>query len=624
MKKIIDAVKKLPADHRDFLSKSLKIEGRAARKDETLVSSLLNHVGIHSVFSRLTTPELQIMALVLRENNGITYGEIEKQLRLNSSMVEELANRLSMKLLVFVLKNRQRLHNKLDKIYLHDEIRALLNPMEPDTLRRQMEMTLQRLSAPVMKPNDSLKRIMGRSPSIKFVESLFSFGGIASYDEVREALPAENTGAFINDLMGKGIISLYHTLSPSFQTYILLNPDTMPAMTEVHHGIRSSDHINNHHHFLLNMMFTFDSVSSFGLFLTKQNEFRKIDKKRIEDSLLRVYGIDGNPVDPGKMMRLCLHAYAQLRCTSLKRDAVVISMKPLEKELDNPIKLLARVVRQGSAHESDDNWFGPPMYIPPAESMYGIIETLARLNQGLYSRLMLINTASALLSMGYTMETVKDVRDTALKRFKSAMQLLCIYGAVEISGRTCRLTDIGQELLAKISKNRRVTTEKQETVIKKIYINPDFSVVIPKHEVPSDAIYHLLTHSEVVKDDVVLHVRISRNSVVRAGKRGMNQENFINTLQRHAKSEIPQNLSFLLREWANQTIRVRITEATLLYSSHPELIDEIEYDEQKKQILERLTPHYAIIDRSQLDVILKKAQKKDAIITLFDDGAASG
>ena len=37
-------------------------------------------------------------------------------------------------------------------------------------------------------------------------------------------------------------------------------------------------------------------------------------------------------------------------------------------------------------------------------------------------------------------------------------------------------------------------------------------------------------------------------------------------------------------------------------------------------IIERLAPHYALIERKSLDHIVRAAQKKDAVITLFEDG----
>jgi hypothetical protein len=210
-------------------------------------------------------------------------------------------------------------------------------------------------------------------------------------------------------------------------------------------------------------------------------------------------------------------------------------------------------------------------------------------------------------------------RDEELSEFNSGLRLLALCGILESTAAGIALSETGLEASARLIKGRKVP-EKEPRTQKNIYINPDFTVIIPKSETPPDACYQILAHTELIKDDVILHTRISKASIVKAGKRGMKQDEFIAALERHAKNKIPQNLSFLLHEWSNQTARINIMDATLIHSTHPSLIDEISYGGPSMGIIERISPHYAIIDRSCIDQIVKLAQKKDALITLFEEG----
>jgi len=622
MKKIIDAVKKLPADTRDSIVKALKLSKSAARRDESLVSSLLSPGGLNTLLTGIGHSELQVLNAAYREENGITYGESEKNLKINYAAVEEIAVRLQKTLMVYVLKNRQRLHNKLDKIYLYPEIRGVINPLTPKILEEHLSRCVKLLRDPRPPAKNPLGGTARQSLSMKMLETLYCMGGLATYEELYESVPGENRDQAFSELTGSAL-RLYHSLSHPFRTYAMLNPEYLPFLAEKIHGIRSVDRVNNHYHFILNLLFTFDSVSSFGLFLTKQSDFRKIDRKRIEDSLLKIHGPDGVPVDPARIMKLCLHVFRQLKCLSLKRDAVVISLRSLEKDLENPLRMLLKVLRTGGPPDQNEPLFTSPVPFYPTEVYCGLMEILLRTGHCAYSRLMMLYTMTELTAPANADIDLLSVRDRSLRRFKNAMLLLCVFGVIEIKERKCALTDIGMDLAAKIVKSRKPAQERNGADERKIYINPDFSVMIPKHEVPSEAIYHILSHSDVVKDDVVLHARISRQSVVRASKRGMNHDEFLATLERYSKNDIPQNLNFLLREWANQTVRIKISDATLIYTSHPEFFDELETETGKSAIIERISAHYAILDRRLLDGILKKAQKKDAVISLFEEEGES-
>ena len=155
---------------------------------------------------------------------------------------------------------------------------------------------------------------------------------------------------------------------------------------------------------------------------------------------------------------------------------------------------------------------------------------------------------------------------------------------------------------------------------KKTYnINPDFTLIIPAHELASETLYHLLTHTDITKNDVIINAVISKSAIVRAQKRGMSLSRFLEALELYSKNELPQNLDFLLREWSNQTININISQHILLTSSHPEFIDELMLGITKEGIVERISPTYAMVKKDYIDEIIKVARKKDAVISLFNE-----
>jgi len=100
----------------------------------------------------------------------------------------------------------------------------------------------------------------------------------------------------------------------------------------------------------------------------------------------------------------------------------------------------------------------------------------------------------------------------------------------------------------------------------------------------------------------------------------MNFEKFIATLRKYAKNEIPQNLEFLLDDWTRQTISINITRPVLLYSSHPNYIDELMYGAASKAVRERISENHVILNRENIDDVVKFSKKFDVKLNIFEEG----
>jgi len=209
-------------------------------------------------------------------------------------------------------------------------------------------------------------------------------------------------------------------------------------------------------------------------------------------------------------------------------------------------------------------------------------------------------------------------RNSYSEKIDMTLTLLYLLGLIEEKHGTIHFSDIANKVIHKIA--NVPLHEKPEPNYKKcIYINPDFTLMIPSEELPSEAVYFLLTHTEVNNDDVVLNCIINRSALVQAYKRGVELPHFMNTLEKYSKNEIPQNLTFLIKDWLKQTVKIEVKDTILLHASHPSFIQEMLVGRKKKTIVEQISPHYAIIDKDHLEDIVKIAKANDALISLFEN-----
>ncbi len=620
MKKISDAARNLTGEDANKLAELLNIEALPKDAGREAAGSILTHVGFHLLLGSLSREELQVLGMALLDENGVTYGDIDKTLKMDGAAIEKISTSLAGKLLVYVLKNRQRLHNKLDKIYIYPEIRSMLHPFDERFIKEYVDGVRAALNRPG-EPGAAGPAPRRHRGATRILRALFENGGFMELDELLASDARGHIEDGLNFLAENGMVALRHRLEDPFATYLFIAPGLYPALAaERSEAAPAGRIVSNGYYFLLNMLTVFDVVSSSGLFITRQREFRKIDWKRLSDTLLTVHERAGDPLSPDALLRLCLYVFHRLKCVRIKRDAVVISLSGLEKEIDAPLRLLVRIMRSPLDEEIDDHLFAPPFQMPRPETLSRLCDIVlhhgGENESSLFARFVMRSLSG---SDPQAPEGLTRVRTEAVRQYHSGIRMLCLFGITETKGDSVLLSDIGMEAAAKLSKTRRTAVERQETDARRVYINPDFTLIIPRREVPAEALYLLAAHSDIVKDDLMLHTRISRNSVVRADKRGMSHLEFIASLEKYARNGIPQNLGFLLNEWSAQTVRIRITDVTLLHCSHPGVIDEMLLA-TNNGIIERLAPHYAIIERKSLDHIVRAAQKKDAVITLFEDG----
>ncbi len=614
MKEISESIKKLsPEDFKD-LGARLQLKNKSKRD---LVSALSTVTGMHTLLKSLDATCHRILMVVYGSPDGVTFVEIQKELKLEIPVIEKTADILSRNLLIYTIKNRQMLNTKMDKAYGILEIAGLLRIVEPKALTDRLHKNFLHLET--QKQHPEFEKILKDREIQAFLKFMAESGCIVTLDAARDRLPQKSAEKIIAGLISQNIIYLYQCYRPEFNSYLILQDkiSSSLAVLDEHDDARKKLKVSNRYFQINNILNAFDIISTFGLFLTKQQEFRKIDIRRISEAMLPLRDPNGTDLPTEESAQLSMFILNRLGCLKLNKDIAAISLFELRNELEQPLQLMKRILKSSGGSGPYEAFFKPPFEIPSYDFIKSIIKLLYKLKSATYGYLkitILTRSLSEASERTFT-DSLLDLQDE-LERFGTVMNFLCIMGVIDINSGRITLSDIGRDIACQMLKTY---TEEPAPASKNIYINPDFTLIIPAQELPSEALYHLLTHTDIIKHDVIINTVISRPAIVRAQKRGMSLNRFLETLELYSKNELPQNLDFLLREWSNQTINIKISQHILLTSSHPEFIDELLLGIAKEGIIERISQTHALVKKEYIDEIIKIARKKDAVISLFNE-----
>ncbi len=621
MKSCTDNIRKAPAEDLKALAGAMGLD--RSRDSASQIEKLLpTPAGLHRVLRSMPEDEFRVFAEACRDEKGATFGQLETALKIETPRIEEISAALSRKLLAYVLKNRQRLHNKSDKIIVFQDIRASFNPRGAAHLtaifQEAAAALLRKDEAPVSPLAPAAKKPRERS----LLDAMLAGGGIIDMEEALKIVPLQSASEVLGRLAGSGVIDIVNDAAWPPCAVLSLTRDAFLSLMQEHRLAAPANRatFHNHYGFILNMLAVYDAVSTHGLFLTKQREYRKIDMDRIMRGLGTLYASGGAKVPPRDVLQLCLHVMYFLNLIKLKGDSVIATMKPLQNELDKPDKILLKIIYQLQNASEENALFAAPAEIPPLQLITFIVDLLARLESASPDFLAAAARAKLIAECGEEhCAKVLERREELGRSLGGAVDFLHVTGVLRSTGGSVSLSDIGRDIAGKLTKFADDGGRKEKKETRSVYINPDFTLLVPREDLTSEELFHILTHTEMVRDDVVINAKISRQSVLRAYKRGMSQEPFLETIGRHAKNALPQNLAFMLAEWARQTVRISIMNVMILKANHPSFIDDLCAGKLKHAVVERLAPQCAVINREFLDDIIKLSQGKDAVISLFEE-----
>jgi len=613
MKKINDTLKKYSNTKLQSLYDVLDI---STNSKEELISKITTQTGLNLLLFQLDKISLTVLLKIYSSSSEITLGEISSSTGIDIEETENQTNILASLLLIHTIKNRQLLSKKMDKIYPILEISNVINLCTEEDLKLKLGET----SASLRKNNNSNKIDTINNNSKIILTMLIKSGGILSIEKAKSFFNTiEQFDDLINELIELQYIKIYHTIN-NFTTYLTLAPENVSSIckTYLNEEIIEENYIYNSYFALINIIRTFDVISNTGLFLTRQMRFRKIDIAKIIESQLVIYDFNKKEIDSKILSKYSLFFLSQLKCLKIYKDTTSASMKEILHELEHPDKLTLKILESLNYKSTDYNFFPSPLDVVDYDlitTSIKIVKELSKTNKEYLITTLLINQIS---ESDFEIEKIiKTQIDKFLKSINNTIDFLIILGIVEIKNGLILLSEIGLKIYDLIFKTPLDKVEKEEK--KYLYINPDFSIIIPTIELPSEALYHLLTHTEIKKTDVIIQSEINKKSITDAQKRGMTTDFFLKTLVKFSNNEIPQNLNFLIDEWQNQTIKIEISHAILLKSTHKEFIEELLRNNDLQDFIEQISPNHLLIDKDYIDEIVRIAKKKEVIISLFSD-----
>lgn len=609
IKRSIDHIKKLGPAERKSLAEILS--GGKKADGGFIAQMLTTPIGLFRVLKSLSDEEYCVFAEIAKDPSGSSMGQLEIALKLKRDAIDAIADSLEKKLLAFVIKNRQHLHNKSDRLIPYEDIRAAYQPVESSQIQdayRKLLETVRRMPRKRQLPKENNHLVKS------FLELLVRNGGVASLNEIMAKIENKSLPASLNELLRKKIITIAHTPQPPFDALVFLAPEALESVEWENLPEKTTQ---NRYNLLLNILLIYDIVSTFGLFLTQQGNFRKVDLDRILHSLLPLENISGKKVSTSQIFPLCLHLMHRGKLAEIDGDSVHASLMPAGHYLNQPDAMLFSLIA-GDEAASEHPLLAAPFPVPRLENIRKMLKILISYESAVPQTALFAAVADSMQTCRD--EHITNIPETAKVRmqdFEHTMHFLHLIGATIAAHGKISLSDIGIALARqlKLASETNPTGESRKLV----YINPDYSVLIPREGLSSREYYMLLSRMEILKDDVVIHAKITHRSILNAYKRGMQIEEFMEVLEALSKTPLPQNLSFMLKEWTRQAIEVHIYQAILIKVNHPSFLDEIQAGKLQKAIIERLSPTVAVIRKDQIDEVVKHARRKDAVIRLFEE-----
>jgi hypothetical protein len=599
MRTLLQHIDTLEKKERYTLSRLLGFQDPQKATAKDIASRMSSYVGVELIFSQCNPDEISILQLLAA--NDIHFRDIEHNLHIPIHQIEKTAQLLASKSIVYILKNRQLLSNKLDKICLYSELRHMLHPIDTQTLYQYCNEIIKHITS---NTSSTARKAPISDSASNFLKLCIQRGCIVSVKYAIETLGIIKAHNVLNELTINNCIRIFHKISTHFSGIIIVHPDYIQIKNE-----SKNIHVHNHFMALIAMLKAYDCISSKGLFLTQEGNLRKSDIDKITKALHAVsIQTTGKPLTSAQITQLALYLLSITNSLSVTTTNVNSTLKHLQKVLLHPHQITNMII-QAAGKENN------PLFPNPLPVNNDIIKSVVRISKKYTNKTLdtyiLIHFLESLPEIfSESIQEIDDYYENVRINVLTAINFLCAIGIIEIIYNAIQFSDIGKIIFQQDKKSSQKTA-------RAIYINPDFSLVIPYHEIPSDISYILLAFTDITSTDVTIHAKISKISILNAIKRSMNPEIFISVLKEYAKNQLPQNIRFQLDEWIERTPSVTIKRGVILSSDKKEFIDELSHSLPKGAIVERISDNHIIISESALDTVIKFAQKKDVVMTIM-------
>lgn len=602
MEKLKKGIESLAGDALAELIARLEITSKAPN---TIAAKLGTLEGVDKLLSSLSERDLHVFSVIANGDDGVTISELEKASHLKSDQIESSIESLKNFALVYIFKNRKHLNNKLDKLHVYKPVSDVIIPQNKQSVVDKLKSLIEYSEAnPEKKISPGLSK-----EKIKFLESVYSFGGIITLQEAYEESSSKKLTSELFELRDSGCIDIISILDFPYSTAIILR-EKFFSYFHAKAGEKRSFTASNGYLAINNILRSFDIISTYGLYLTQQGDFRKVDRKRLSEASYSLTDWNGQQLSIDESSQLSLYLMDMLRIISLRKDAVFADLSSVSDDIISPDKLVKKIITKQKDKFECNAVFSPPFKTPGKSELESFINALIRNSSVNISHMKTHFFASSVTVSPNFLNRLNESRQIITESFINTFRFLLLLGLVEVSGGEIILSPIYEKITGK---------QKTEPEVKSLYINPDFSLIVPKDTVKLEAIYLIVAYSELLKNDVIINAKITKDSIIKAYKRGMEPDVFSAKLEMLTQNPLPQNLAFLLKEWVNQTHKIDISLVHVVHTNRTDFLEELNNHFFETNQFKQISDNYAIIKKSALDEVIKLAEKHKAVITLMND-----
>lgn len=162
----------------------------------------------------------------------------------------------------------------------------------------------------------------------------------------------------------------------------------------------------------------------------------------------------------------------------------------------------------------------------------------------------------------------------------------------------CRLTPAGEALLLGLDPPEPLG------INRRFILQANFELIVAR-PINSQMLWHLEVIADLVRSGSALIYQLSRHSIYRALKTGMNGEQILRFLQEHSSTPVPQNVAFNLQEWTRAYGQVYLQEAILLRCTDPGLARMIRASRRTgRYIIDQVGPTDLIVHRDDYEALM--------------------
>jgi len=141
-------------------------------------------------------------------------------------------------------------------------------------------------------------------------------------------------------------------------------------------------------------------------------------------------------------------------------------------------------------------------------------------------------------------------------------------------------------------------------------VQPTFEIIAP-HNLDLPTREKLEWFADLIKVDLVLTYRITKETIYRAANGNMTGDNVINFLVKTSQKELPQNVEYSIRSWQDSYGQVYFLDVFLLRTANPEIASHIKaHGELSPYIRGEIAPDALIVERNQYWELMDLLQKQ--------------